>query len=49
MIRRVDIDKEFAVVVKKCGGILLDEEAPAAFVRSRTPTTFFMRARSSLR
>jgi hypothetical protein len=26
MTRRVDIDKEFAVVVKKCGGLVLDDE-----------------------
>jgi len=26
MTRRVDIDKEFAVVVRKCGGLVLDDE-----------------------
>jgi hypothetical protein len=28
MERHVDIDKEFAAVVKKCGGVVLDEELP---------------------
>lgn len=28
MERRVDIDKEFGVVVKKCGGVVLDEILP---------------------
>ncbi len=29
-VRRVDIDKEFGVVVKKCGGVVLDEVLPKA-------------------
>ena len=40
MSRRVDIDREFAVVVKKCGGRVLDEEIGTASAIGKTTVRF---------